>query len=51
MLREALAVNLLNLREAARGLVGSNVEEFNGRLLMLALAACGVAYFLDLGAL
>ena len=51
LLREALSFNLLNIREALRGMVGSNVDEFNGRLLTLSLIACVLAKFTDLGSL
>ena len=39
------AVQAFGLRDSCRGLVGSNVGEFNTRLLHVGLAACGLAAF------
>ena len=49
LLRELLAFNVLNARHALRGMVGSNVGEFNGRLLHVSLIAGAVAAFTNLG--
>ena len=43
--RELLGANAFGLREASRGLIGSNVADFNSRLLHVALGSCALAAF------
>ena len=45
VLREALGFNLFNLQHHMRGMVGTNVGEFRGRLLTLSLISLVVAAF------
>ena len=45
VLRELLAANLFGLRDAMREMVGSNVQEFNTRLLTLGVVAGLAAQF------
>ena len=49
LLREGLSMNAFGLRESLRGMVGSNVAEFNTRLLHVALLSCVVAAFGNFG--
>ena len=45
ILRELLSANLFNMREVARPMVGSNIADFNTRLLHVGVGAGLVAWF------
>ena len=49
ILRELLSANLFNMREVARPMVGSNIADFNQRLLHVALLSSFVAMFGNFG--
>ena len=49
VLRELLQADLFGLRDSLRGMVGSNVADFNTRLLHVALLSSVVAVFGNFG--
>ena len=44
LLRELISMDAFNIRHSLRGLIGSNAEDFNTRLLHVSAGACILGY-------